>query len=89
MTAREAVNAVARIIYAGHDDAKGFLVFALACFFGKMGISVLMGPLDKDFELELSWVTRETKGRHVRVPQDVLADAERLAKVALDEMDQS
>ena len=35
---------------------------------------------DKEFELELSWITNETK-RHEFVPKDIANEAERLAKV--------
>ena len=35
---------------------------------------------DKEFELELSWITNETK-RHEFVPKDIAEEAERLAKV--------
>jgi hypothetical protein len=35
---------------------------------------------DKAFELELSWITSETK-RHEFVPKDIAEEAERLAKV--------
>ncbi len=37
---------------------------------------------DKDFELELSWVCAESKGRHQFVPAELAAEAERLAKAA-------
>ncbi|KAK9490147.1 nucleophile aminohydrolase [Lipomyces doorenjongii] len=58
ISARDAVKAAAKIIYATHDDAK-----------------------DKDFELEISWVsTSETKGVHEFVPKELLEEAERLAK---------
>merc|ERR1719208_429136 len=40
---------------------------------------------DKMFELELSWVTKETGGKHVRVPKDVHEAAETFAKEALEE----
>jgi len=36
---------------------------------------------DKEFELELSWVCTESKGRHEFVPKDIAEEAERLAKV--------
>jgi 20S proteasome subunit alpha 7 len=65
MTCREGVNAVAKIIYGVHDEAK-----------------------DKAFELELSWICDESGREHKRVPADVLAEAERLAKAAQeDDMD--
>ena len=36
---------------------------------------------DKDFELELSWIsTAETGGRHLSVPKELIAEAERKAK---------
>eukprot|EP00243_Klebsormidium_subtile_P004541 TRINITY_DN18580_c0_g1_i1.p1 TRINITY_DN18580_c0_g1~~TRINITY_DN18580_c0_g1_i1.p1 ORF type:complete len:250 (+),score=56.12 TRINITY_DN18580_c0_g1_i1:255-1004(+) len=62
MTCREGVNAVAKIIYGVHDEAK-----------------------DKAFELELSWICEESGREHKRVPADVLAEAERLAKAAQEE----
>jgi len=37
------------------------------------------------FELELSWVTKATGGRHQRVPKEVLEEAERFAKAALED----
>merc|ERR1712025_32756 len=44
---------------------------------------------DKMFELELSWVTKDTKGIHQRVPNDVAAAAEKFAKEALEDSDDS
>ncbi|XP_075233530.1 proteasome alpha7 subunit [Lycorma delicatula] len=40
---------------------------------------------DKIFELELSWVGEHTKGKHVRVPEQLVAEAERCAKAAMEE----
>lgn len=40
---------------------------------------------DKMFELELSWVTKDTNGKHERVPQNVQEAAETFAKEALEE----
>ncbi|OZJ02337.1 hypothetical protein BZG36_04592 [Bifiguratus adelaidae] len=43
---------------------------------------------DKDFELEISWISEDTKGRHQFVPKEIVEEAERLAKESLnDEMD--
>ncbi len=42
---------------------------------------------DKEFELEITWISGHdgpTKGRHVDVPSDLKAEAERLAKKALE-----
>jgi len=39
---------------------------------------------EKEFELEMSWVGTETNGMHVPVPADLLAEAERKAKEALE-----
>lgn len=39
---------------------------------------------DKDFELEMSWVSPQSKGRHGPVPKDLQAEAERKAKEGLD-----
>lgn len=36
---------------------------------------------DKEFELEMSWVCTESKGRHEFVPTEIAHEAERLAKV--------
>ena len=44
---------------------------------------------DKMFELELSWVTKDTGGIHQRVPSDVAAAAEKFAKEALEDSDDS
>lgn len=44
---------------------------------------------DKSFELELSWVGEVTEGRHQVVPADVFAEAEKYAKAALEESDDS
>lgn len=40
---------------------------------------------DRHFELELSWVCKESGGRHQRVPKDLYEEAERYAKAALVE----
>jgi len=40
---------------------------------------------DKMFELELSWVTKATEGRHERVPKKIHDEAETYAKEALEE----
>ena len=42
---------------------------------------------DKEFELEMSWVSSlsgPTKGRHEEVPREIREEAERLAKKALE-----
>jgi 20S proteasome subunit alpha 7 len=42
---------------------------------------------DKDFELEMTWISSldgPTKGRHEEVPKELLEEAERLAKKALE-----
>lgn len=39
---------------------------------------------DKNFELELSWVSKETNGDHQRVPDNVFVEAEKCAKQAMD-----
>lgn len=46
---------------------------------------------DKDFELEMSWVSSvdgRTKGRHEQVPSSLLEEAERRAKKAMDGEDE-
>ena len=43
---------------------------------------------DKEFELEMSWISSldgPTKGRHEEVPKDILEEAEKAARRALDE----
>ena len=40
---------------------------------------------DKMFELELSWVTKDTKGKHATVSDQVHKDAEKFAHDALEE----
>lgn len=44
---------------------------------------------DKQFELELSWVGDITKGKHELVPPEVFIEAEKYAKAALEESDDS
>ncbi|KAL8619687.1 Proteasome subunit alpha type-3 [Nucella lapillus] len=44
---------------------------------------------DKSFELELSWVGEGTGGKHQLVPKDVHIAAEKFAKEALEESDDS
>lgn len=42
---------------------------------------------DKEFELEMSWIScldGPTKGRHEHVPKDILEEAEKAAKKALE-----
>lgn len=46
---------------------------------------------DKDFELEMTWISSldgPTKGRHEEVPKDLLEEAERAAKKALEGEDE-
>lgn len=46
---------------------------------------------DKEFELEMSWISSmdgPTKGRHQEVPKDMLEEAEKLAKKALEGEDE-
>lgn len=40
---------------------------------------------DKDFELEMTWICPETGGKHLAVPADLLAEAEKAAEEALVE----
>jgi len=44
---------------------------------------------DKAFELELSWVGQITGGKHEMVPADILEEAEKYAKTALQDSDAS
>ncbi|KAI0265177.1 20S proteasome subunit [Gloeopeniophorella convolvens] len=39
---------------------------------------------EKEFELEMTWIGDETKGRHLPVPQDLFEEADRKAKEALE-----
>lgn len=39
---------------------------------------------DKEFELEMSWVCADSKGRHEAVPKDLADEAERLAKAVIE-----
>ena len=46
---------------------------------------------DKDFELEMSWISSNdgpTKGKHQEVPRDILEDAEKAAKRAMEGEDE-
>lgn len=46
---------------------------------------------DKDFELEMTWISSAsgpTKGKHQEVPKELLEEAERLAKKALEGEDE-
>lgn len=40
---------------------------------------------DKDFELEMTWVCEASGWKHASVPSDLLVEAERKAKAALEE----
>lgn len=42
---------------------------------------------DKAFELELSWVGKDTGGRHQFVPADIQAEAEKFAKKSMEDSD--
>lgn len=44
---------------------------------------------DKQFELELSWVSKDTNGRHQLVPKDIAFEAENQAKQALADIEDS
>lgn len=39
---------------------------------------------DKQFELEMSWVSEDTGGIHEKVPAEVFAEAEKSAKDAME-----
>lgn len=42
---------------------------------------------DKDFELEMSWISSSsgpTKGKHQEVPKNILEEAEKAAKKAME-----
>ena len=46
---------------------------------------------DKDFELEMTWISSAdgpTKGRHEQVPKHVLEEAEKVAKKAMEGEDE-
>lgn len=46
---------------------------------------------DKDFELEMTWISSldgPTKGRHEEVPRKLLEEAEKAAKAALEGEDE-
>lgn len=36
---------------------------------------------DKEFELEISWICKESGGKHQHVPAELVLEAERAAKV--------
>ncbi|KAG2186339.1 hypothetical protein INT43_002777 [Umbelopsis isabellina] len=38
---------------------------------------------DKDFELEMTWICEESKGKHMLVPKEITEEAERLAKESI------
>ena len=40
---------------------------------------------DKDFELEMTWVSPESGMNHAAVPKDLLAEADAKGKAALEE----
>lgn len=42
---------------------------------------------EKPFEIELSWICEESSNEFQRVPSDVVAEADRLAKAALEDSD--
>ncbi|KAG5733989.1 Proteasome subunit alpha type-3 [Termitomyces sp. T112] len=42
---------------------------------------------EKDFELEISWISDETNGLHLPVPKELQAEAEAAAKAALETFD--
>ena len=47
---------------------------------------------DKEFELEMSWVSSmsgPTMGKHEHVPKEILAEAEKLAKKAMEGEDEA
>lgn len=46
---------------------------------------------DKDFELEMSWISSSngpTKGKHQEVPKNILEEAEKAAKKAMEGEDE-
>jgi len=47
----------------------------------------MLDATPKSFQLELSWITKDTGGKHERVPPEVFAEAERHAQQVVAEMD--
>jgi 20S proteasome subunit alpha 7 len=39
---------------------------------------------DKEFELEMSWICPESNNQHQLVPKEILAEADKQAKAALE-----
>ncbi|PVD26036.1 hypothetical protein C0Q70_13704 [Pomacea canaliculata] len=76
------------MIVASYDD-KGpemYLIEPSGC----LGIYVVHDEVkDKSFELELSWVGKVTGGKHQMVPKEIHVAAEKYAKEALEESDDS
>ena len=42
---------------------------------------------EKEFELEMSWISAESGGLHVAVPQNLFDEAEAKAKAALEDFE--
>ncbi|KAK9804513.1 hypothetical protein WJX73_002043 [Symbiochloris irregularis] len=62
----------------------------LSCADGVKEIAKILHQVheeEKPFELELSWICEASGNEFRRVPADVVAEADRLAKAALDESD--
>ena len=79
LTVEEGLKHAARIIHSVHDEVKGNL-------FGRFLSQFMIFFLDRGFELELSWVTRDNP-KHGRVPVDVAKAAEDAAKAELADSD--
>lgn len=78
LTVQEGLKQAARIIHSVHDEVKGKIVQLMSGSF--------FSYLDRGFELELSWVTKNCQ-KHGRVPFDVAKAAEDAAKAELADSD--
>jgi 20S proteasome subunit alpha 7 len=78
LTTREAVIEAARMHVSSFISNRSFLTIPRCSIY-----VVHEDANEKEFELEMSWIGDETKGLHVPVPADLLAEAEAKAKEAI------
>ena len=87
LSMREAVMEAARMYVHPFSRSRGnIFIFGVCSIF-----LVHDDAKEKDFELEMTWISSldgPTKGRHEEVPKELREEAERLAKKALEGEDE-
>lgn len=100
LTCREAVSAIAKM-YVLHNTCVWLFIHALPFAAHSLLSAIIISETtclsmcslhqvhdeEKSFEIEMAWVCDESKKQFQRVPQDIVAEADKAAKEALEAED--